>query len=326
MSIVRTASLAALVALAACGKSAPPEHAESEHAEAKADAGGEHDKALAEHEEADASLAFAVPFTDEQHDPLVLTKGFVRDMLADNASYTRRHDPSFFKAFAASQSPRATVVTCSDSRVQSPAFDSAAENDAFFVRNIGNQVENNEGSVEYGVRHLKTPVLLVLGHTGCGAVKAAMGDYSGESEGIRKELDSLHVPKRKEGVRDDESGPWLDAVVDNVHDQVAAALRAFGEDVAKGKLTVVGAVYDLRNDMKQGFGKITIVDVNGFSDAAKIAAFEKGVQGVFDGRGGASDAGPPVREVNNAGDAQKALADIRDAIAAKEGSKEAPKR
>jgi carbonic anhydrase len=276
---------------AAVADAANSEHAEhaanSEHAEhANPEEHGEHGDhadaggAYAEHAEhgQDAS-AFTVPFVDQQ-DPLEQTRNFFKDALGDNAAFQREHDPDFFKAFASVQKPRVTVVTCSDSRVQSTAFDHAPENDLFTIRNIGNQVRLNLGSVEYGVRHLKTPVLLVLGHTGCGAVKAAMGDASHESAAIRHELDGLALPKRKDGASGDDPGPWLEGVTENVHDQVAFALTTFAEEVRTGRLTVVGAVYDFRNDMKRGAGKLAIIDVNGITAPAKMQAFERLVLGL----------------------------------------------
>lgn len=226
-----------------------------------------------------AKKEYDVPFIEGHRDPLALTRGFLRDVLADNGKYMQKHDASFFKEFAVTQTPRATVITCSDSRVQTSAFDSTAENDDFMIRNIGNQLGNSEGSVEYGIHHLHTPVLFVLGHTGCGAVKAAMGDFSKESEAIHHELSSLHVPQRKEGVKDDDPRLWLEAVMDNVNDQVKLAVVKFDDELSRGVLTIVGAVYDFRNDMKQGPGKLTIINVNGVTDQAKLKAFTKSVGG-----------------------------------------------
>ena len=226
-----------------------------------------------------AASAFTVPFVDQQ-DPLELTRNFFKEALGDNATYQREHKPEFFKAFATSQKPRVTIVACADSRVQANAFDSSPENDLFTVRNIGNQVRLNLGSIEYGVRHLKTPVLLVLGHSGCGAVKAAMGDASQESAAIRHELDGIALPKRKVGTSPEDAGPWLEGVTANVHDQVAFALEQFAEEVRTGRLTVVGAVYDFRNDLKRGAGKFSIIDVNGVKDAAKMLSFERLVLGL----------------------------------------------
>ena len=65
---------------------------------------------------------------------------------------------------------------CSDSRVQSEAFRIQNVNDLFIVRNIGNQVINSSGSIEFGIRFLKTPVLLIVGHSGCGAIEAVVNN------------------------------------------------------------------------------------------------------------------------------------------------------
>jgi carbonic anhydrase len=172
--------------------------------------------------------------------------------------------------------PRATVIACSDSRVQTPAFDATPENDDFMIRNIGNQIGNSEGSVEYGVEHLGTPVLLVLGHTGCGAIKAAMGDTSGLSAAVRGEVEKLKPQKPKAGANAEAA--WAEAVVKNVNDQVAFALTKFGGRVQAGKLTVIGAVYDFRNDMTQGIGKVNIVNVNGNNEPQRMRAFVDAVE------------------------------------------------
>ena len=215
---------------------------------------------------------FVVPFAWEagKDEPLALTRAFLHDVVVDNDEYME-HGEKFFAAFADKQTPRATIVTCADSRVHSPAWDSTPENDDFTIRDIGNQVENVEGSVEYGVEHLHTPLLLVIGHTGCGAVKAAMGDISKLSEPIRKELEHLKVPSAAAGKT--EQAAWAEAVVANVNNQVAFSLKRFGSQVHSGELTIVGAVYDFRNDLGRGAGKLTIVNVNGNSDAERMASF-----------------------------------------------------
>ena len=58
----------------------------------------------------------------------------------------------------------------------------------FSIRNIGNQIVTSEGSVDYGVRVLKTPYLMVVGHSGCGAIKAAHKGKKTKIAGIDKEL------------------------------------------------------------------------------------------------------------------------------------------
>ena len=275
--------------------------------------GGSHAKGAAAH-----SKKYYVPFAAEsdKDDPLAQTRGFFQNVFSDNAAYMRTHDEKFFKGFATSQKPRATLVACSDSRVQTPAFDATPENDDFTIRNIGNQIPNSEGSVEYGVHHLKTPVLFIMGHTGCGAVKAAMGDYDSESDPIRHELDAMKIAKRKAGVKDDDPAAWLEGVVQNVHEQVAVALTKFDEEVATGTLTIVGGVYDFRNDMKQGTGKVVLVNVNGHKDAAKVQSFERGIQGLVGPDPHASaDLHRDAVEV-------KDLKDLRDALQAGHDPKE----
>ena len=199
----------------------------------------------------------------------------LREALTDNALWSRMHERDF-KAYAAGQKPRATLLACSDARVQTSAIDATPENDVFVVRDIGNQVATAAGSLAYGVHHLHTPLLLVLGHTGCGAVRAAMGDFAGEPEPIRRELATLDVPRATRPTIDDAA--WADAVVANVHTQVAAAVAAWPDDVEEGRLTVVGAVYDFRNDLKKGPGRVVIVDVNGHGDEKKVAAFVRAIE------------------------------------------------
>jgi carbonic anhydrase len=280
---------------------------------------GEHAQAAAGHGDApvvqdgDSALltagpqsVFALPFAWEKspQEPLALARTFLREVADDNSAYMTK-GPEFFRAFANAQTPRATVVACADSRVQAGAFDATAENDDFTVRNIGNQVETALGSIQYGVEHLHTPVLLILGHTGCGAVKAAM--EGGElPEAIQREIATLHVAKStsKKGVIDDRK--WVAAVLDNIHDQVKNALRKFGPRVNAGELTIVGAVYDFRNDLGQGAGRLAVIDVNGVQDPARLKSF---VQAIMSGapKAGKDDAmariaralanpGPPTDE------------------------------
>jgi carbonic anhydrase len=224
---------------------------------------------------------FIVPFAWEaaKDEPLALTRQFLADVLTDNREYME-HGDKFFAAFADKQTPRATVLTCADSRVHSTAWDVTPENDDFIIRNIGNQLENAEGSVEYGIEHLRTPLLLVIGHTGCGAVKAAMGDISKLSAPIQKELQHIHLPKPAAGKTPE--GAWAEAVIANVNNQVETALKHFGKEVQAGQLTVVGAVYDFRNDLLQGAGKLTVVNVNGNAEAERMAAFVEAVSGKHD--------------------------------------------
>lgn len=206
---------------------------------------------------------YAATLGDKQTAPTA--KDLMKNLVQDNAQFVRARNPAYFSHFVDGQHPRATVVTCSDSRVHTQALDATPDGDLFMVRNIGNQISSNEGSVEYGVHHLHTPVLLIVGHSACGAIKAASGDYSAESAPIKRELDTLQVPRGDAG---------MSSVKLNVNNQVKHALSKFEEAVLTGKLTVVGAVYDFRNELAQGQGKLVITNVNGETDPAKIAKMD----------------------------------------------------
>jgi carbonic anhydrase len=192
-------------------------------------------------------------------------KDILREISQSNRAFMRKNGPGHFGHFADSQHPRATVVTCSDSRVHTHALDATPDGDLFMVRNIGNQIATAEGSVEYGVHHLHTPLLLVVGHVACGAIKAASGDYSKESSTIQRELDTLQIPKGDAG---------LNSVKLNINNQVRMAMGKFEQEVISGHLTVIGAVYDFKNEMHQGLGKLNIVNVNGETNPAKIAKLD----------------------------------------------------
>lgn len=85
---------------------------------------------------------------------------------------------------AEGQAPYAIIITCSDSRVPPEYIFSAGLGDLFVIRVAGNVMDSHQlGSVEYAAEHLMCRLVLVLGHTGCGAVEAAL---TGDPEGYIK--------------------------------------------------------------------------------------------------------------------------------------------
>ena len=84
------------------------------------------------------------------------------------------------KTFSEGQHPYAVVITCSDSRVIPESIFSAGIGELFVIRSAGNTVDNVQlGSIEYAAEHLGCPLVLVLGHSRCGAVDAAMNHAPG---------------------------------------------------------------------------------------------------------------------------------------------------
>lgn len=202
-----------------------------------------------------------------------LARTMFAEVISQNDYYVNHHGSTFFERFKDSQHPRATVIGCSDSRFQSSALDATAENDLFVIRNIGNQFGSNMGSVEYGVRHLNTPLLIIVGHSRCGAIKAALGDYSSEGPHIIAELDTLSPAIRHASLSGTPEQQWLSGVISNVHQQVYYANKEFKADVESGKLTIVGVVYDLANDFNNGYGRLKIININTETNAEKFLQF-----------------------------------------------------
>jgi carbonic anhydrase len=218
-----------------------------------------------------ANTAYAKPLTKTHS----VHKGEQREIrvavdhvLDANRDFVKRHSKSYFLPFIKGQTPKATVLGCADSRVHTHAIDPHPDGDLFLVRNIGNQIDPVRGSIEYGIRHLHTPLLLVLGHTMCGAVRAAMQDYAELAPAIKTELDNLHVPQGDP----DNAALVLESVEHNINHQIDEAMNFFAEEINQEKLMVIGAVYDFRNDYHQGYGRVVIINVNGASDAGTIKA------------------------------------------------------
>ena len=87
----------------------------------------------------------------------------------DISEARRRH------CFHHGQQPYAIIVTCSDSRVIPESIFTAGIGDLFVIRVAGNVIDDHQlGSIEYAASHLGTPLIVVLGHTLCGAVDAAI--------------------------------------------------------------------------------------------------------------------------------------------------------
>lgn len=194
----------------------------------------------------------------------------VKTIIDGNDRFLHRHDSHAFDAYQEGQTPGLTVIACSDSRVHTDLFGIDPKNNIFVIRNIGNQLRTAEGSVDYGVHHLPTRILLVLGHTSCGAVKAAMGDYSGESAGIRAELDTLKPVIATDNGQGDFKARWARNIEINVDYQVREALALYADKVKAGEVVVVGAVYDFNDVYGKGRGSLLITNVNGETDPEKI--------------------------------------------------------
>lgn len=139
------------------------------------------------------------------------------------------------------QSPYAIVITCSDSRVIPESIFSAGIGELFVIRVAGNVMDNHQlGSVEYAAGHLGTKLVVVLGHSHCGAVGAALHQ---EPDGYTKFITD-EIRKAIGGEKDEYRACCL-----NVERSVSIIKESLGiqDTDDKDGIKVCGAVYHIDN-------------------------------------------------------------------------------
>jgi carbonic anhydrase len=157
------------------------------------------------------------------------------------------------------QSPFATLLGCSDSRVPIETIFDQQPGNLFVIRVAGNIV-NDDGlaSIEYAITVLNSMLVVVLGHSQCGAVKAAL-DYVGSDVRLpgHMQLMADAIAPAARATRSSETDWWNDAVVENVRLNAAAVVKRssiIADAVRDGRVRVIGAEYDLHS------GVVTLVD------------------------------------------------------------------
>lgn len=169
-----------------------------------------------------------------------------------------RQDVERRTELAGQQRPLVAIFGCSDSRLAAEIIFDVGLGDAFVVRNAGQVISDDVvGSLEYAVGVLGAPLILVLGHDHCGAVRAAIDSQGAEPDPLPAHIASLVdriVPavRRVAGVP---QGPIEPDAIDagfvgreHLRDTVAELLErseVISEAIAAGTLAVVGANYRL---------------------------------------------------------------------------------
>lgn len=182
----------------------------------------------------------------------------LKDLLEGNERFVTgktmnpRRTPADFSKAAPAQAPDAVIVGCADSRVPPEILFDQGVGDLFVIRVAGNVVNSAgptvKGSIAYGVVALGAPLVVVLGHSQCGAVKAALETKEPAlPESIRDLVRMVNTGGEKNLDR---------AIVANVRTGVER-LKSIEPTLARyvdtKRIKVVGAVYDLAT------GKVTMV-------------------------------------------------------------------
>ena len=182
----------------------------------------------------------------------------LRELTAGNQRFTtgrltaHEHDLDILKQHTLEkQEPFATILSCSDSRVPLELIFDQSIGHIFVTRIAGNFITPEViASIEFGAAVLGTKVILVMGHSGCGAVKAAI-----QAKDVPGQISALysHIQPAV-----DQAGPNLEAAI-RANAQIQATLLRKASTVVSGllketKLTVIAAYYDLAS------GSVTLLE------------------------------------------------------------------
>ncbi len=161
--------------------------------------------------------------------------------------------PTDFRRLATGQNPIAVIIACADSRVPPEILFDAGIGDLFVIRVAGNYVSGAgsslKGSVEYAVLELAVPLIMVVGHSSCGAIKAAI-KHIRDHDALPGSIDDL-VNNIKPAVLESEAQPG-DLLENSTRANVRRSVQRLkaldpiiGPKVKAGTVEVVGGVYDL---------------------------------------------------------------------------------
>ena len=167
------------------------------------------------------------------------------------------------------QHPFVTILSCSDSRVPLEVIFDRGIGDIFVIRVAGNVTGDSEtGSIEYGVEHVGTPLLVVLGHTKCGAVTAAAthAHTAGSITGLVSRIQPA-VEKAKQGDPEISEEELIKrATVFNVMQGITRLVHSseiIQHLVGEDKLKIVGAIYDVETGKVEWLGEFDVKSMVG---------------------------------------------------------------
>lgn len=180
----------------------------------------------------------------------------LRRIMEGNARYaanapTNKDFSAGRAARASAQYPITGIISCADARVAPELVFDQGPGELFVVRLAGNFVDDDGlASIEYGVKYLGIPLLMVLGHTGCGAVSATIKVLKENVElpGHLPELVNSIKPAVEAAAKKNPSDLLAEATVENVRHNMNRLVTSdpiVGKLVKDNKVKVVGGVYDI---------------------------------------------------------------------------------
>lgn len=150
------------------------------------------------------------------------------------------------QTLAAGQEPIATVLTCADSRVPPVDIFDQGLGDLFVVRVAGNVIgDHSLGSIEYAVKHLHTPLVIVMGHASCGAVAAVNSGAALEGHIATLGPAIQTAIKSVEELEGDKVNNASKALAKQIAKTIEGSEPIVADLVKSGAVKVVPAYYDL---------------------------------------------------------------------------------
>lgn len=169
-----------------------------------------------------------------------------------------RQDPQRIKDLSLAQNPKCVIVSCSDSRVPPEIIFDQGLGDIFSIRTAGNVMgDYDEGSIEYAVEHLHTPLVIVMGHQKCGAIQALLDstdeldeDHAETAGNVVKIIEKLAKQEEQQENLHSAHKDSDKAVLANVMNGVKElrTVNPFLKNAyEKGEVQIIGAIYNVDN-------------------------------------------------------------------------------
>ncbi|MBK8143410.1 MAG: carbonic anhydrase [Chitinophagaceae bacterium] len=158
------------------------------------------------------------------------------------------------------QYPFAVILSCMDSRTSVELIFDQGLGDLFSIRIAGNIVNNDIlASIEYAVKYVGSKVLMVLGHTECGAIKSAK---QGVADGhITELLKRIHPSISKAMLKDEKDHLCHENIayanVENSLEEILTRSKIVKEMFEKGEIGIVGGIYNVENGQVDFFKNLT---------------------------------------------------------------------
>ena len=173
------------------------------------------------------------------------------------------------------RAPYITWLADSDNRLEPTTILPAMGNHVYSVRNLANQLLLSQGSIDFGINILHTPILLITGNSDNEAITRLLNNPQALPPTIRAELDHLLLPwQESQGNKNIRKQPLaakvLALVEKNVDFQTRLALKRYEQRLKADRLLIVGAVYDLSNQYGHGIGRLQIININGITKPAEM--------------------------------------------------------